>query len=351
MSNKNEKVEQLIQDLKYGLEEFIIGDKYKEYLNATSKFNNYSARNIILILSQNPQATHVASYGTWKKLGRQVKRGSKGLGIFVPMKFDKDIEMTKIDPKTNKPMLDKEGKEVKENIKQSYLSFGKRSVFDVSQTDGKELPSIANELQGDVNNYDLFFNSLKEISSVPIDLEDIAITGVKGYYSRTENRIAIKEGMSEKQTIKTAIHELSHAEVHNIKNREDDTVSTKEVEAESIAYIVCKNYGLDTSDYSFGYITNWNNRKDNKIVLDSLETIRKQSTSIIDRIDEKFKELNLEKVNESNNEKAKSKKNILDGVDLNSNESKVLDEINKDKRLFTSVKKKVRNNYEMEVER
>ena len=350
MSSKNEKVEQLIQDLEHGLEEFIKGDKYKEYLNAMSKFNNYSARNIILILSQNPQATHVASYGTWKKLGRQVERGSKGLGIFVPMKFDKDIEMTKIDPKNNKPMLDKEGKEVKENMKQSYLSFGKRSVFDVSQTDGKELPSIANDLQGDVNNYDLFFNSLKGISNVPIDFEDIALTGVKGYYHKTENRIAIKKGMSEAQTIKTAIHELSHAEIHNLKKHEDIEITTKEVEAESIAYLVCKNYGLDTSDYSFGYITNWNNRKDNKIVLDSLETIRKQSTSIIDRIDEKFKELNLEKVNELNNENIKSK-NILDGVDLNSNKSKVLDEITEDKRPFTSVKKKVKNNYEMEVER
>lgn len=354
MSNKNEKVEQLILDLEHGLEEFMNGDRYKNFLNGMSKFNNYSARNIILILRQNPYATHVASYGTWKKLGRQVKRGSKGLGIFVPMKFDKDTEMTKIDPKTNKPMLDNEGKEVKDNMKQSYLTFAKRNVFDISQTAGKELdlPSIANDLQGDVNNYDLFINSLKEISSVPIDFEDIAITGVKGYYSRTENRIAIKEGMSEKHTIKTAIHELSHAEIHNIKNREDDTVSTKEVEAESIAYIVCKNYGLDTSDYSFGYITNWNNRKDNKIVLDSLETIRKQSTSIIDRIDEKFKELKLEKVNESNNENVKSKNNILNGLDLESDKSKVLEEINKDKRPLTSVKKKVKkNNYEMEVER
>lgn len=349
MSSKNEKVEQLVQDLENGLEDIIKGDKYKEYLNAMSKFHNYSARNTILILRQNPMATHVASYGTWKKLGRQVKKGSKGLGIFVPMKFDKDIEMTKIDPKTRKPMLDKEGKEIKENKKQSYLTFGKGSVFDISQTDGKELPKLAEELKGDVENYDIFLNSLKEISSVPIEFEEI-YSSANGYYHLVDKRIAIKKGLSQKHTLKTAIHEISHAEVHSEDNPSKDR-STKEVEAESIAYIVCKNYGLDTSDYSFGYITGWNESKDNKIVLESLETIRNKSTNLIDRIDEKFKDLNLEKGNKLNNENIKGEKNILNEIVIESNKTKELSENIKDKKSIARVKKKVRNNYEMEVER
>lgn len=337
MSSKKEKVEQLIQDLENGLEDITKEDKYKEYLNAMSKFHNYSARNIILILNQNPNATHIASYDTWKKLGRQVKKGSKGLGIFVPMKFNKNIEITKIDPKTNEPMLDKEGKEIKENMKHSYLTFGKGSVFDISQTDGKELPSIVKDLQGDVNNYDLFLNSLKDISSVPIEFEEI-YSSAKGYYHLIDKRIALRKGMSQKQTLKTAIHEISHAEIHNDNNKDKDK-SSKEVEAESIAYIVCKNYGLDTSDYSFGYVTGWNKSKDNKIVLELLENIRKQSVSLIDRIDIKFNELVLEKgVNLDT-------KSILDDVKYNKPDE--LKSESKKKNL-----KKVKNiNYEMELER
>ena len=205
-------------------------------------------------------------------------------------------EREKLDPATQKPVLDKDGKPVTETVEVTRPAFKVVSVFDVSQTDGKELPDIAvDELTGSVENYAAFFDALKELSPVPIAFENIT-DGAKGYFSHVENRIAIQEGMSEIQTIKTAIHEIAHAKLHAVTPGEkvapEDKKDrrTKEVEAESVAYTVCQRYGIETSDYSFGYIAGWSSDKETKELKGSLETIRKTAAEMITGIDEKLKE-------------------------------------------------------------
>lgn len=290
--SKNDVMEQLLKKLEDGLKNFINDDRYRDYLNAMSKFHNYSARNILLILHQNPNATRIASYDTWKKLGRQVQVGSKGLNIFVPIIKNHEVIRPKINPITKKPIFGEDGKEITEKITNKYLTFSKRSVFDISQTKGKELPKLANELSGDIENNDLFLKSLFSISKAPIVFEEINSSYTKGYYDRLKNKIVIKKGMSQKQTIKTLVHEMAHSEIHNLNN-DEKTRATKEVEAESIAYLVCQNYSIDTSDYSFGYITSWRKSKDSTTINNSLEQIKTTSSDLIKRLDEKQNELML----------------------------------------------------------
>ena len=296
--NRNaQQVREITEKLEQGIKELFESERFKEYLTTMSKFYNYSFNNTLLIAMQKPDATLIAGYTAWQRnFDRQVMKGEKGIKIFAPAPYKVKEEREKLDPVTQKPILDKDGKPVTETVEVTRPAFKVVSVFDVSQTDGKELPDIAvDELTGSVENYAAFFDALKELSPVPIAFENIT-DGAKGYFSPVENRIAIQEGMSEIQTIKTAIHEIAHAKLHAVTPGEkvapEDKKDrrTKEVEAESVAYTVCQRYGIETSDYSFGYIAGWSSDKETKELKGSLETIRKTAAEMITGIDEKLKE-------------------------------------------------------------
>ena len=296
--NRNaQQVREITDKLEQGLKELFESERFKEYLKTMSKFYNYSFSNTLLIAMQKPDATLIAGYTAWQRnFDRYVMKGEKGIKILAPAPYKVQEEREKLDPATQKPVLDKDGKPVTETVEVTRPAFKVVSVFDVSQTDGKELPDIAvDELTGSVENYAAFFDALKELSPVPIAFENIT-DGAKGYFSHVENRIAIQEGMSEIQTIKTAIHEIAHAKLHAVTPGEkvapEDKKDrrTKEVEAESVAYTVCQRYGIETSDYSFGYIAGWSSDKETKELKGSLETIRKTAAEMITGIDEKLKE-------------------------------------------------------------
>ena len=296
--NRNaQQVREITDKLEQGLKELFESERFKEYLKTMSKFYNYSFNNTLLIAMQKPDATLIAGYTAWQRnFDRHVMKGEKGIKILAPAPYKVQEEREKLDPATQKPVLDKDGKPVTETVEVTRPAFKVVSVFDVSQTDGKALPDIAvDELTGSVENYAAFFDALKELSPVPIAFENIT-DGAKGYFSHVENRIAIQEGMSEIQTIKTAIHEIAHAKLHAVTPGEkvapEDKKDrrTKEVEAESVAYTVCQRYGIETSDYSFGYIAGWSSDKETKELKGSLETIRKTAAEMITGIDEKLKE-------------------------------------------------------------
>lgn len=308
--NRNaQQVREITDKLEQGIKELFESEKFKEYLTTMSKFYNYSFNNTLLIAMQKPDATLIAGYTSWQRnFDRHVMKGEKGIKILAPAPYKAQEEREKIDPATQKPVLDADGKPVTETVEVMRPAFKVVSVFDVSQTDGKELPDIAvDELTGSVENYAAFFEALKQESPVPISFEDIP-GGAKGYFSHVENRIAIQEGMSEIQTVKTAIHEIAHAKLHAIKP--DEKVApeerkdrhTKEVEAESVAYTVCQRYGIETSDYSFGYIAGWSSDKDTKELKGSLETIRSTAAEMIESIDAKLKVLLAEKSQEQTQE-------------------------------------------------
>ena len=269
-----EQVTEILDQLEKGVEELFESDRFKEYLTCMSKFHNYSFNNTLLIAMQKPDATLIAGFNAWKdKHGRMVKKGEKGIRILAPYKYavEAQPEHEGDEPK----IIERTG------FKPTY-------VFDISQTEGKELPSIAvNELSGDVNEYNKLFRALRIICPVPVDFEDIE-GGSKGYFSDSENRIAIKKGMSQVQTIKTLVHETAHAMLHSSAAEDKDNPvdrRTKEVEAESIAFTVCKRYGLDTEDYSFGYIAGWSSGKDTKELKASLERIKDTADKMITGID------------------------------------------------------------------
>ena len=305
--NRNaQQVREITDKLEQGIKELFESERFKEYLTTMSKFYNYSFRNTLLIAMQKPDATLIAGYTAWQRnFDRHVMKGEKGIKILAPAPYKVQEEREKLDPATQKPVLDKDGKPVTETVEVTRPAFKVVSVFDVSQTDGKELPDIAvDELTGSVENYAAFFDTLKELSPVPIAFENIT-DGAKGYFSHVENRIAIQEGMSEIQTIKTAIHEIAHAKLHAVTPGEkvapEDKKDrrTKEVEAESVAYTVCQRYGIETSDYSFGYIAGWSSDKETKELKSSLETIRKTAAEMITGLDEKLKERIAEKEQEA----------------------------------------------------
>lgn len=287
-----EQVQDITDRLKEGIQQLFESDRYKAYLTTMAKFHNYSFNNTLLIAMQKPDATLVAGYSDWKnKFGRHVKRGEKGIKIFAPMPYKGKKEQTKLDPITQKPVLDAEGNQVKEVVETTYVAYKVVTVFDINQTEGKELPTIGvAELGGDVVNYDKMLEGLRQVSPVPIGFEEIA-AGAKGYYSPAESRIAIQQGMSELQTIKTAIHEIAHAKLHAVtpdeKAAPEDKKDrrTKEVEAESIAYTVCQHFGIDTSDYSFGYVAGWSSGKEMKELRASMEVIRGTAHEIILELD------------------------------------------------------------------
>ena len=294
-----EKLKEITDRLEQGIAELFDSERYREYLKVMSKFHNYSFNNTLLIAMQKPDASLVAGFSTWKNnFGRNVMKGQKGIKIIAPSPFKIRQEVEKIDPHTQKPIIGKDGKPVTEEKEIKIPAYKVVSVFDVSQTEGKELPDIAvDELTGDVDRYKDFFAALEKTSPVPIAFENIE-GGSHGYYHLEDKRIAINEGMSELQTLKTAIHEIAHAKLHDIdlnapKDEQQPRVDrrTREVEAESVAYTVCQHYGLDTSDYSFGYVAGWSSGRELSELKSSLETIRSAAAEIINSIDENLAEL------------------------------------------------------------
>ena len=298
-----EKMKEITDRLEQGIQDLFESDRFKEYLQVMSKFHTYSFNNTLLIAMQKPDATLIAGYNSWKNLfGRQVSRGAKGIKVIAPSPYKVKKEIDKIDPKTQKPVTDKNGKPVKEETEVTVPAFKVVSVFDVSQTEGKELPSIGvDELTGDVEQYADFFKATEQASPAPVGFEKIE-SGAKGYYSQTNKRIAIHEGMSELQNLKTLIHEIAHAKLHDIdlnapaKEQADrPDRRTREAQAESIAYAVCQHYGLDTSDYSFSYVAQWSSGRELAELKASLETIRSTASELIKDIDKNFAELTKDK--------------------------------------------------------
>ena len=294
-----EKLKEITDRLEQGITELFDSERYREYLRVMSKFHNYSFNNTLLIAMQKPDASLVAGFSTWKNnFGRNVIKGQKGIKIIAPSPYKVKQEMKKIDPHTQQPIIGKDGKPVTEEKEITIPAYKVVSVFDVSQTEGKELPDIAvDELTGDVERYRDFFAALEKTSPVPIGFEQIPGSS-HGYYHLEDKRIAIQEGMSELQTLKTAIHEIAHAKLHDIdlnapENEQQPRVDrrTREVEAESVTYTVCQHYGLDTSDYSFGYVAGWSSGRELSELKNSLETIRSAAAEIINSIDETLAEL------------------------------------------------------------
>ena len=294
-----EKLKEITDRLEQGITELFDSERYKEYLRVMSKFHNYSFNNTLLIAMQKPDASLIAGFTAWKnQFQRNVKKGEKGIKIIAPSPFKIKQETEKIDPQTQKPVIGRDGKPVTEEKEITIPAYKVVSVFDVSQTEGKELPDIAvDALTGDVEQYSDFFAALEKTSPVPIGFEKIE-GGAHGYYHLEDKRIALDEGMSELQTLKTAIHEIAHAKLHDIdlnapKDEQQPRVDrrTREVEAESVAYTVCQHYGLDTSDYSFGYVAGWSSGRELAELKNSLETIRSAAADIINSIDGHIAEL------------------------------------------------------------
>ena len=295
---EKQKVKEITDRLEEGLKELFESEKYKSYLSTMSKFHNYSFNNTLLIAMQKPEATLVAGYQAWQKnFNRHVNKGEKGIRILAPAPYKIKEERDKLDPVTGEVMLDKDGMPQTEEVEIKIPAFRAVSVFDVSQTDGEPIPELeAKELLSTVEGYEDFVKAVTYVAPAPIGFEDIPGDS-KGYFSTEENRIAVQEGMSESQTLKTMVHETAHSMLHSKEVNKEDILApskdrnTKEVEAESIAYTVCQHFGIDTSDYSFGYIAGWSSGKDMKELKSSLDTIRRTSSELITGIEEQLKEL------------------------------------------------------------
>ncbi len=282
------KMNEIPQMLEEGVHKVFESDNYKNYLNIMSKFHNYSINNTLLIARQNPDATLVAGFKSWEKnFGRHVKKGEKGIKILAPSPYKKKVLVELVDPVSREIMLDINGNPVKEETEVNMTAYRIVSVFDVSQTEGNPLPQIGvAELTGNVDEYELFVEALKQSTSIPISFENIS-GAAKGYYNPVTASIAVKAGMPESQTVKTMIHEIAHSILHNdiLDEAEKKDRQTKEVEAESVAYTVCQHFGIDTSDYSFGYIAGWSSSKETEELKQSLETIQKTASGLINDIE------------------------------------------------------------------
>lgn len=298
--NSAERMKEITDRLQTGIQELFESERYKAYLTTMSKFHSYSFNNTLLIAMQGGQL--VAGYNKWRDdFHRNVKKGEKAIKILAPAPFKAKKEVQKLDAQ-GRPVMEKDGKPVTEVQEIQVPAFKIVSVFDVSQTEGEPLPSIGvEELTGSVERYGEFFKALEQTSPVPIGFEDIP-GGSHGYYHLTEKRIAIQEGMSELQTLKTAIHEIAHSKLHAIdpeapaiEQADRPDSRTREVQAESVAYAVCQHYGLDTSDYSFGYVAAWSSGKDLKELKASLETIRATAHELITTIDGHLAQLQKER--------------------------------------------------------
>ena len=297
-----ERLQQITAGIEQGIKELFESEKYMRYLSVMSRFHRYSVNNTMLIYMQKPDATLVAGYNKWKnQFERHVKRGEHGITIIAPTPFKKKIEEQKLDPDTKAPILDAEGKAVMEEREVEIPMFRPVKVFDVSQTDGKPLPELASTLSGNVQNYEAFMEALRRSAPVPLSVEPMA-ANMDGYFSPDRQRIAIRAGMSEVQTVSAAVHEIAHSKLHNYAKAQEEAVragdkeppkkkdrNTEEVEAESISYAVCQYYGIQTGENSFGYIANWSQGKELPELRASLETINKAAGELIADIDRHYK--------------------------------------------------------------
>ena len=297
-----ERLQQITAGIEQGIKELFESEKYMRYLSVMSRFHRYSVNNTMLIYMQKPDATLVAGYNKWKnQFERHVKKGEHGITIIAPTPFKKKIEEQKLDPDTKAPILDAEGKAVMEEREVEIPMFRPVKVFDVSQTDGKPLPELASTLSGNVQNYEAFMEALRRSAPVPLSVEPMA-ANMDGYFSPDRQRIAIRAGMSEVQTVSAAVHEIAHSKLHNYAKAQEEAAragdkeppkkkdrNTEEVEAESISYAVCQYYGIQTGENSFGYIANWSQGKELPELRASLETINKAAGELIADIDRHYK--------------------------------------------------------------
>ena len=287
--DRNQRMKEITERLEQGVKDIFTSEMYANYLRTMSQFHSYSFNNTLLIHLQKPEASLVAGYQTWqKKFHRQVRRGEKGIQIIAPAPIRTREEIEKVDPATMEPVLKPDGTPEMEEVEYTIPRFRVTTVFDVSQTEGEPLPELETpELLGSVENYEIFMQAIRDISPVPIRFDEIE-SGAKGYYSSVDKEIVIQESMSESQTMKTGIHEVTHAKLHDrdIMEKMDEKKDqmTREVEAESVAYTVCQYFGLDTSDYSFPYIAGWSSDKDMKELRSSMDTIRRVSGEFIDQM-------------------------------------------------------------------
>lgn len=318
-NTEKQRVQELTDKLEQGLQDLFNSDSYRNYLATMSKFHNYSFNNTLLIAMQKPDATLVAGYKAWQKnFERHVNKGEKAIRILAPAPYKIKEERDKIDPVTQELLLDKDGNPQKEEVEITIPAFRAVSVFDVAQTDGKPIPELAaHELLSDVEGYQDMIRAVEAISPVPIELEEIAGDS-KGYYDREAKRIAVQENMSESQTLKTMIHEVAHSKLHSKEVEQDEQMkkdrNTKEVEAESVAYTVCQHFGIDTSDYSFGYIAGWSSGRDTKELRSSMDTIRRTASELITGIEEQLQELQRDR--EVSQEQTKESILLIQNTDL-----------------------------------
>ena len=299
------KLDTIMKALEEGVEKVFTSEQYQMYLQTMAKFHNYSFNNTLLIAMQRPDATLLAGYQTWqKKFHRHVKRGEKGIKIIAPVPVKEKRQVEKIDEETQEIVIGIDGQPETETVERILPRFRVTTVFDISQTEGEPLPTLeVNELVGDVFIYEDFMKGLEEISPVPFQFQEID-SGAKGYYSNAEKLVAIQTGMSQAQTMKTAVHETAHAILHDRDVMEENGITkdrmTKEVESESVAYVVCNHFGLDTSDYSFNYVAGWSSDKEMPELRSSMDTIRLTSSQLIADITEKL--LELQKTRELEND-------------------------------------------------
>ena len=302
-SNK-ERIKEITAGIEKGIQELFESDRYRNYLTTMSRFHRYSLNNVMLIHAQKPDATLVAGFSKWKNsFGRHVKKGEKGIQILAPTPYKIKQEEQKLDPDTKLPLLDENGEPVTEEKEVTIPMFKVVSVFDVSQTDGRPLPQISSTLTGDVAEYEVFLEALHRTSPVPISFQAME-PGMDGYFAPKKQKIFLREGMSQVQTICAAVHEIAHSKLHDYEHMTelaDDGATilvpgeksrnTEEVEAESISYAVCQYFGIETADNSFGYIATWSQGKELKELRASLETINKTSSELITGIEQHYREI------------------------------------------------------------
>lgn len=295
--SQSQQIKDITDKLEKGIEELFQSDNYKNYLKVMSKFTSYSLNNTLLITMQKPDATTVAGFTTWQKMNRHIKKGSKAIKIIAPCPYKKKVE-TDITDEDGQSIIGRDGKPIKERSEKVMMGFKVVNVFDYSQTEGEPLPEIAHKLDGTVDGYTYFLDALKQFSPVPIDFQQIE-GSANGYYHLVDKNIIIDDRMSQIMNCKTAIHEITHALLHDRDNGlEKDALpdkETKEIQAESVAYTVCQYYGIDSSDYSFGYIAGWSSGRDLKELKSSLEIIRQTAQIIITGVDNKLDEIRRSK--------------------------------------------------------
>lgn len=287
-----ERLKAVTDQLEAGVSDVFQSERYEEYLRTMSKFHHYSFGNVLLIAMQFPGASHVAGLHDWrKKFGRRVKKGEKGIKILAPCSFAATLEIEKLDPVTRLPVLDQNGTPAVERVPYDAKRFCVVTVFDISQTEGEALPNIVSELDGSVGRYEEISAALEKLSPYPFQFEDLP-GEAKGCCIYNEQRIIIRPGMSEAQTLKTKIHEVAHAKLHAepigdgfFGDTPMEVRREREVEAESVAYVVCQHFGVDTSDYSFGYIAGWSHGKELAELKSSLDLIRNTAAELIDGIE------------------------------------------------------------------